>query len=337
MKNKLPVLTAVTLLGAALGYLRYQQQAAEAPPPAGPPIADASQTASPSQPTAGDQLLLRARTELERRASITARLRHQVSLGGRHLFGVGGYWQQGAGEDMHIRLELQLADQKTGFLQVSNGRLLWTDQRLPSGRQITRLDLRKVRSIWSRDDDEFDDLAAGRAIAASPEPEISIRDGGLPTLLLSLSDCFTFLPPESMRWTPSPPLAGMPESLPVFAIVGRWKPDVLKRFVPGLADIAALPERLPQEVLVLFGQSDLFPYRIEFRRFEPTPFQLSSEPLALLEFFGVSFDAPIAAVQFDYPPPRDAEWDDRTTDYIEALRLQRQTRLAKSAATANQK
>ena len=117
----------------------------------------------PLEPTAGDQLLLQARTQLERRASVTARLRHQVSLDGRQLFGVGGYWQQGSGEDLRMRLELQIANQETSLLQVSNGRFLWTDQRLPAGRSITRLDLRKVRSEWSRAEQELDDLEPGQA------------------------------------------------------------------------------------------------------------------------------------------------------------------------------
>ncbi len=35
-----------------------------------------------------------------------------------------------------------------------------------------------------------------------------------------------------MRWTPAQPLEGLPTSLPVFAVVGHWKPEVLALFVP---------------------------------------------------------------------------------------------------------
>ncbi|MEX2091948.1 MAG: hypothetical protein WD971_04680 [Pirellulales bacterium] len=341
MKNKLPALTAVVLLaaGGMFGYRSYRHErdaAAESRPAM--PVASTGVDSSPAGPTAGDQLLLEARTQLERRTSVTARLRHQVSLDGRQLFGVGGYWQQGSGEDLHMRLELQIANQETGLLQVSNGRFLWTDQRLPAGRWIRRLDLRKVRSEWSRAEQELEDLEPGRAAWTSIEPELSVRYGGLPTLLLSLSDCFTFLPPQSMRWTPTPPLAGLPESFPVFAVVGHWKPEVLAIYVPAGQDATALPERLPQEVLVLFGQSDLFPYRIEYRK-QLTPrtptaadgqvasFQLSREPLALLELSAVSFAGQIAAGQFDFSPG-DAEWDDCTAEYLEATQLHRQSRMA---------
>ncbi len=341
MKNKLPALAAMLLLaaGGMLGYRSYRQQrdaAAESRPST--PVASTSDVAAPAQPTAGDQLLLEARTQLERRTTVTARLRHQVSLSGRQLFGGGGYWQQGSGEDLHMRLELQIANQETGLLQVSNGRFLWTDQRLPAGRWIRRIDLRKVRSEWSRAERELEDLEPGRATWSSIEPELSIRYGGLPTLLLSLSDCFTFSPPQSMRWTPTPPLVGLPESFPVFAVVGHWKPEMLAVYVPEGQDATALPERLPQEVLVLFGQTDLFPYRIEYRKLlaprtpaaaddQVASFQLSREPLALLELSAVSFAGQIAAGQFDFSPG-DAEWDDCTAEYLEGQRLQRQTRMA---------
>jgi hypothetical protein len=341
MKNKLPVLTATLLLaaGGMFGYRSYRQQreaAAESRPATR--VASTSAASTPAQPTAGNQLLLEARTQLIRRTNVTARLRHQISLDGRQLFGVGGYWQQGSGDDLHMRLELQIANQETAYLQVSNSRFLWTDQRLPAGRTITRLDLRKVRNEWSRAEQELDELEPGRATGALIEPELSIRHGGLPTLLTSLSDHFTFLPPQSMRWTPAPPLAGLPESFPVFAVVGHWKPEVLALYTPKGTDVAALPERLPQEVLVLFGQADLFPYRIEYRKQlsppasavandQVAPFQLSSEPLVLVELSAVSFDGQIAAGQFDYSPG-DAEWDDHTAEYLDATRLHRQTRMA---------
>lgn len=338
MKNKLPALTSLLLVavGGYLGYRSYQQHSAATAARAVTPVAAVE---PPSQPTAGDQLMLEARQQLERRTSVVARLRHQVSLAGRQLSGFGGYWQQGSGDDLHMRLEVKFFNDETSLLQVANGRMLWTDQRLPSGRWITRLDLRKVRNEWSRaqlDLEDLDDLEPGRATWSTIEPQLAIRYGGLPTLLLSLSDCFAFQPPQSMRWTPAPPLAGLSESLPVFAVVGHWRPAVLQAFVPTGEDATALPERLPQEVLVLFGQADLFPYRIEFRQQlnppptgdgPPPPFQLSGEPLVLVELSNVSFDTPIAAGQFDYSAG-DAKWDDRTAEYLEGIRKHRDALIA---------
>ena len=366
MKSRLPVLTTVVLLavGAYVGHRGYRvrQHAIEKSPvaPAVTTTAGSSVAGSTDRRdsatrslrglanvTAGDQLLLQVITQLERRASVTARLRHQVLLSGRQLKkGVGSYWQQASGDELRVRLELQFFSDETRLLQVSNGRFLWTDCRLPTGRSIARLDLRKLRNEATREAAELDDIEPGRASWFPMQPELSIRYGGLPTLLAALADQFTFLPPQAMRWTPEESLAGVPEKFPVYAIVGHWKVESLRAILPeangfDAADLPrrldSLPERFPQEVLLLVGQTDLFPYRIEFRKLldppsgaaagRTVPFQLSESPLVLLELEAVSIDAPIAAGQFDFSPG-DAEWDDLTAEHLEKMRLDRQEKMA---------
>jgi hypothetical protein len=353
MKKKLPVLTVVLLLVGggvlALQDRKQQHETASIAPPApavtsAPASGSTNVPAAPAEPTAGDHLLKQARTQLERRTSVTARLRHQVALDGRQLFGVGSYSQQGTGEELRMRLELQFAADETSLLQISNGRTLWTDQRLPAGRSITKLDLRKVRYELTRAQEDLDELEPGRATWTMAPPEISIRSGGLPTLLTSLSNRFRFSEPQSMRWTPAPKLEGQPDSFPVFAVVGRWKPEILAQFLS--EGTHAMPERLPQEVLILFGQTDLFPYRIEYRRSgdpaiatnadgQRTVLQPSNQPLVLLELFAVSLDGQIAVNQFEYSPG-DAEWTECTDDYLEGIRLHQQTQMATRKKTATQ-
>ncbi len=116
-----------------------------------------------STPSAID-LLMQAASQLERRASVTARMRHQVSVGGQQLYGVGSYWQQGSGEDLKVRLELQIAGQDAKFLQVSNSRFSWIDRHLPTGRTVTRFDLRQLRadpSVAPPDLDKLDPAKQG--------------------------------------------------------------------------------------------------------------------------------------------------------------------------------
>ena len=72
--------------------------------------------------SSGDRLLVQALNQLERRRSVTARLSYQVWLRGERLSGRGSYWQQGSGEDLRVRLELQITGQDSSLLQVSNGR-----------------------------------------------------------------------------------------------------------------------------------------------------------------------------------------------------------------------
>lgn len=344
MKNKLPGLTAIVLMAVGAAYVYHYFESRRGPASSTPlPTAVASTAGAPAVPhdPAGDQLIIRARNQLERRASVSAKMRHQITLNGRQLFGVGNYFQQGSGEAMRVRLELLANSDETRMVQISNGRELWTDQHLPVARRITRLNLTRLRYELTRDEEDFEELRPGAATWSTFEPEFSNVYGGLPSLLASLSDQFEFLPPQPMRWTPTPPIAGLPESVPVFAVVGHWRPEILAAMLPDVKPGQPLPDRLPQEVLILFGQTDLFPYRIEYRPVltlsaapgqQVAPFQLGRNPLVLLELSEVSFDVPIAAGQFDFSPG-DAEWDDRTAEAVEAMRQARQVRMAAQEAS----
>jgi hypothetical protein len=202
-----------------------------------------------------------------------------------------------------------------------------------------------LRNEAMRATDDFEGLESGPNGWPQVPPDLSLRYGGLSSLLAALADSFAFSPPQSMRWTPNPPLEGMPASIPVFAVVGKWRPEALAAIEPKLTDVDAtelsnrlvtLPERMPQEVLVLFEQSDLFPYRIEFRKQlgQPpaageriAPLQLSGDPLVCIEFEAVSYSAALAAGQFDYLPG-DAKFDDDTAEHLEKIRLQRAEKVA---------
>jgi hypothetical protein len=172
-------------------------------------------------------------------------------------------------------------------------------------------------------------------------------------LLAALAENFSFLPPQTMRLAMEPTESGQqPTSVPVYAVVGQWKPEKLTALLTKIEEptkdnpaphkskspkAITVPDRLPQEVLLLVGQADLFPYRIEYRQLEtpvtagddgpPIPYQLSVHPLVVLELSDVIFDAPIAAGQFDYTPG-DADWVDQTATLIERLKRQRQEQVA---------
>jgi hypothetical protein len=309
-----------------------------------PPAEDVGPGTTDQGPlTVGDRLLLHAITQLERRETLTARLRHQAHLDGRELHGTGSYWQQGRGESLRVRLELQIAGQEASTVQVSNGRFLWSDQRLPTGRIVSRIDLRQLRADPLLSAAANKELPPGQASWSSIQPEMSVSNGGLPMLLASLSEHFVFMPPQAMRLTFSPPLVTQTTSIPVFAVVGHWKQDRLaellkseKKDEEGRQTASPLPPRLPQEVLLLVGQADLFPYRIEYRRdasstSDPTaPYELSTRPMVVLELSDVRFDVAIAPSLFDYTPG-EAQWSDRTAELMQRLRRSHEQRVAGSA------
>jgi hypothetical protein len=349
MNSKLPLLTPlVIIIAIALVAERHRRSAAKGPDGSPKSIAvpatdgkNAAPIAQPAvvrrePPSAGDQLLMQAASQLERRASVSARLRHQVFVAGSSLYGAGSYWQQGMGDELRVRLELQIAGQEANLLQVSNSRFLWVERRLPTGRTVTRLDLRQLRADTLLGASPLEDIRPGNASWAAPQPELIAHYGGLPSLFVSLRENFSFLPPQPMRLAAGAESA----SLPVFAIVGHWRKEKLSALVPLHAPpstLNSIPDRLPQEVLLLVGQGDLFPYRIEFRRLEtavpanvdapPIPYQLSANPMVVLELTDVAFDAPIAAGQFDYAPG-DAEWIDQTAALLERLHRERDQQLA---------
>jgi hypothetical protein len=296
--------------------------------------------AEATEVTAGDRLLVQAISQLERHSSVTARLRHQVAIGGDQLYGVGSYWQQGSGENLRVRLELQIAGQESSLLQVSNSRFLWVDRRLPTGRTVTRVDLRQIRADPVLAAANLTPIEPGEASWSPIQPELTAECGGMASLLASLGENFSFLPPQAMRLAITPPLASEATNIPVFAVVGHWKPAKLAAIHPAagptLEDAQELPDRLPQEVLLLVGQADLFPYRIEYRKLETRPaardgssipYQLSAAPLVVLEISDVSFDVQIQGGQFDYSP-RDVDWKDHTANLLERLRKERAAQMA---------
>ena len=65
------------------------------------------------------------------------------------------------------------------------------------------------------------------------------------------------------------------QDVPVWALAGRWRAEQLAARLPGQPDlfddegrlrVGELPEQLPDRILLLLGQDDLFPYHIDFRR-----------------------------------------------------------------------
>ncbi len=180
----------------------------------------------------GERLVREAVRRLEEPDSITARVRHEVSIDGRRHYGSGSYWQQGHGDDLETRLELQIAGQEASLLQTSNGRFLWTDRRLPTGRVVTCVELHKLRAdLDLRDIDEGvanDDWSGQYSEdlpARAPDFLLVAVSGGLRGLLASLGENFDFLPPQAMRLSITPLAGSQSVDLPVFAVVGRWKPE----------------------------------------------------------------------------------------------------------------
>lgn len=302
-----------------------------------PPAASSSLAAAPA-PTnsmSGDELVANVVVQLERRERISARVLLQASLGGR-LLQMGGpefescYCQQWNASRDKLLVLCDLRGHVEGtpirLLQVSDGDRMWTDRTTPTGRNVSRVDLRYIRREIDQLADASHELPAGQAGVLPIQIELLAERGGLPSLLAGLSESFNFSPPASLRLA----------DVPVAGTIGTWKEDKLAAIHPAAAAEqheteeggVHLPPRLPASVMLLVGQDDLFPYVIEFRTSEDTGplvpgdlsvYQMRPRPLMVVHFYERSFTAELEPGRFEYSPG-DADWADLTAVRLDRLR-----------------
>ena len=118
---------------------------------------------------------------------------------------------------------------------------------------------------------------------------------------------------------------------PVWRITGQWKREQLARVLPdqkeaivkGAApDLSKLPPQVPDQVVLLLGQDDLFPYRIEYRRQIPqkdaAPGESASRALVTMDLYEVSLNVPIDPAQFGYQPG-ETEIVDQTDAFVQSM------------------
>lgn len=355
MKNKLPSFTkAITLivLGAALYYLVpvTLRMLRETPPPTalGPPLEEVTvEGATPDN--AGDYLLTKCLIALERRNSVKAQIVQTGSVAGQTMESIGEYQHRGRGASRQFRLLLQgrIGSSAARYWQVSDGRFLWTDlswdgpgqaaSQSPARQNVSRIDLRRLRSEMSPRDTNLTGVQPGQAAAANIDLGLSAGLGGLPMLLESLQTTFHFGQPRQMS------LRGQP----VHAMIGRLKTELRDELVPKPAadgPRSPLPDRVPRHVLLAVGAKDLFPYLIEYRSgsdpltarglTDDVRLRESRQPLMRIEYRDLRFEVELADADFQYPD-RDADgWHDATAERLAMLRRRREVKMAAAQATA---
>ena len=241
--------------------------------------------------------------------SVEAKLRQKVQLFGEPLVGSGKYAQQGRGTEMLVRLELQMqvAGQVGSLLEVGDGRYLWRDQQMPSGRRVSRIDLRQVFAHLAQQQAEN----PGNRLAVPLGQHLAL--GGLPRLLAVLADNFEFVAPAESH------IGGVP----VYVLRGVWRPDRLAVVLAGGSteaegekpvDLDDVPEHVPHEVVLLVGRDDLFPYRIEYlgkalRATSDRGDGRRRQVLLRMELYEVRLGTPIDTREFIYKPQTAVEHD----------------------------
>jgi hypothetical protein len=263
----------------------------------------------------GDALLRRAIGAVDAERSISAKVRHKVDLLSRQVIGSGVYLQQGRGPQRQLRLELNLVapSYTSSMLQVCDGATLWIQEDLTDRKNLSRVDVTRLR----------------RARPKSPSPGLDasawLALGGLPKLLMGFEKSFRFDPPSESRL----------DALRVWTVEGHWKPAKLAELLPDqkaaieagqMADTRNLAPNMPDCVVLHLGCDDLFPYRIEYWRSAPADKGRGGNRgtlLAVLELFEVRLGGPIDPRQFAYQVrPDGVQPADRTQAFLDMFGLE---------------
>ena len=264
---------------------------------------------------------------LKQPISIVAKLRHESHLLDQKLVGSGNYWQKPTNSGRVVRWEMttQLGDQTASFVQVyDNEDRLWTDRRLPSRRQVTRLNVTWLREQLRKHyrtipADERQLLAAVSGHLTGQEP----GQGGLAQMLGSLLLNFNFQPPQPAQR----------DGLPVHALLGHWRPEQLEKHWPESANLTSdeppiWPAQLPHHVLLLVDGSTrgmMFPRVCEHRSADDAALATSlaglrpaNKPLLRYEVFDEQFAVAIPDERFEFISAG-LQWTDESARVLEQL------------------
>ena len=284
MRATFPKFTALVLLAAAvLVGLRFAQnspllalvQEKEQPTNAPPPPVETTDQAR--------QLLAAAAQSLAQHPSVRARLRQHIDLLGHPLYGPGGYVQQG--NRFRMELALQLSSGTRNFVQIGDGRFLWTYEEAGGQPQLSYVDLWRVKDVLDQAEP-----------SVHPEQAELMLQGGLARLLTTLRVNFGMsLVGETLLG-----------EVPCWVLHGR-RTDALRDNAGRGLDVLSTEGLLalsPDEARAFLGKGDLMPYRIEFyktadsRSAAPRP-----EPTLVvsIEVFDVQFDGPIDENELSVP------------------------------------
>ena len=319
MGPRLPILTLGGLLGAAIPLLAPAVQAQttqQAPTSQAAPQGRPAEK-RPNPRLQGQELLEQAILALEKRRSISAKIVQSVDLFGHKPVGSGVYLEQRSDRGLRLRLEVrfQLAGQTGSLLHVCDGHYLWMYEKLGDHESLTRIDVHRVQEALeeSGNTGEFGKIGWWPGL------------GGLPRLLRGLHAAFDFPTVEQTRLG-QPPQA-------VWRLRGQWKPEKLAKLFPqqnsggknaAPVDLAKLPAHLPDQVVVYLGKTDGFPYRIEYRRRQPSESQAEDAPKELavvtIKLHEVGLNASIHPTHFLYSPG-DLSISDGTGQFLKNLSL----------------
>jgi hypothetical protein len=270
----------------------------------------------------GNEVVAAAAQKVQAIDGLSADLRCRIEAFGHSLAGQGSYQQLGPGPEKLLRMELkvQADDQAITRLEVCGPTYCYIRQESPLHKTpLARVNLRTLRQAISR---------LPEPIARNPAPAW-IQLGGLPRLLDSLEQNFTFAAPRGDELQFVTADGKRVEKLPVIVVSGTWKEDKLEALSSAKGKRSESTQ-IPARVELILGRADqqpaLFPYRITYyaapqgNAKEVAPADSADQVLFMLELFNVQPRRDLDPAAFEYLPG-DQEVADLTGVYLERLGL----------------
>jgi len=227
-------------------------------------------------------------------------VRHKINLFDQQLVGTGHYSQFGEGPIKRLRLELktQVGKTTTSITQVCDGRHLWLRENFPDSVQLSRIDVRQVRT-------RLEQLQQQRVNKSDQtyQPTIAPVDwganiamGGLPRVLAAMEDSFNFTVVRRATF----------EEVPVWVILGQWKPEVRDKIQTRFrVRRGNLMTHMPNAVRIVLGRDEQFQYfprEIQYLRVVEgaTEEFVTATALVTLQFYDYTRKVAMNRSQFDY-------------------------------------
>ena len=301
MKHSLPILT---ILSVIVGWWMANGRDG----PAATDRAPVSSTDTDAERKAREHLA-RAIDRIAMWPHLAARLRQSVTLFGRSTIVTGTYHQAYDGRNLRFRLDLRAATEPIAshFLEVSDGRFLWTRRDLPGEASLTRVDLLEAAR----------QLAPEPAASAAPPDWMTVLAGGLPAMLARWREAYVFRVVRQVE-------IGQ-EKLPAVVLEGRLKEPMAAQLVVSCdsrscANVRCqdVPPPIPHELEIVLGLDKPvpgFPYQIRGYRIDGD----RRTQVFSAEWFELVVEGSPAPYAFRFSPGNE-EVSDETDAYVAKVR-----------------
>jgi len=251
-----------------------------------------------SEEVSAEKLLRSAVQAITSESNLQASVRHKINLFDQHLVGTGHYSQFGEGPIKRLRLELktQVGKTTTSITQVCDGRHLWLRENFPDSIQLSRIDVRQVRTRLEQLRRTNQTDPANQAIIPQLDWGANIAMGGLPRVLAAVEDSFNFSVVRRATF----------EDVPVWVILGQWKPEVRDKIQSRFrVRRGNLMTHMPNAVRIVLGRDEQFQYfprEIQYLRVVEGAKEefVTATALVTLQFYDYTRTVAMNRSQFDY-------------------------------------